>query len=280
MSEVKRTYEISLIPDVKSQITFLLDEKQNLTDFIGQNYEEFLAYIDSMSPDNLDPEKFESLQTIYSLVSDRHDMIIDQLMQDKMDLKELVKDLNEIKENQDQQKWQELVDVLFSEEPFEKDFDKFKKSITEEIAGLKKELTEVLDDWRATIESGEIKELALLLEAFAKEEAEEMGESEEDQDSMIEDLLSQLGAGEARSESCACGDQCACPPEKMAGSGDACCMGAEKKSGECCGKQDPCCQSKDKQNFEQTARVVNNEEDEELTEDAVNLMRNIMGGKK
>lgn len=214
-------YDISLLPILRKQVTYLESQKEELQKEIDARYQDFLDVIDSKSEDYKDTELYNSLETLYQLVEERKNRIAHDFDQDSKDLTILYKVLDEIEAKNDVAQFNELVADLFEHGEYKTSFDDFKEWLDEQIPLLLDELDTALFDWKSSVQEGKVQELALLMQVFQDED------EDEDDFSTLLDLDDEDESDD--DESC-CDDE------------DGCCTEDEDEEG-CCGRMSPCCKT-------------------------------------
>lgn len=215
-----KTYDISLLSSLQEQVAFYDKKHEETLASIQKMYTEFLEYLDGKSGDYADRPEYEDLQHIYEVTSSRLDRLVTLLDEEREATSYWTKQLTKVADGRDPELWNDLATTLIENNEYCEDASEFKSWVEEETGLLKKEMNEVFVDWRSTINEGHIKTLARLLDALNAEGDEDKSPSEVD----IIEALEQEAA-----------------PRKEGG----CCSSAETKSGPCCGRQTPCCRSKE-----------------------------------
>lgn len=204
-----RTFDISLLPSLQEQAAFFKNQSLELVSFCEDEYGRFLNFIDSYSDNTEDADIIESLEEIYSFAASRLEGLQEMMQQEVEGVEDWQKMLDRAAATGDTALWAEVADEMINQGDFKADANEFKAWATEEMASLKRGVTEVLSDWQAAIEEGNVTDLAKFIEAIDEMEEEE-AEGECCSDDECEDDE--------------CGEEC-------------------DESDECCGKQSPCCRT-------------------------------------
>jgi hypothetical protein len=213
-----KTYDISLLPSLQEQVLFYGEKNSDLTAHVEGAYQDFLSFVDAQSDAFASRPEYEDLQRVYQLANERMEALVKLLGEEREDVEYWGKQLEKISETRDPQQWQEVAVELIENGDYRADSGEFKAWVTQTSSELKEELSGVLEDWQACVTEDRVPELAKLLEVLASDEAE----AADDYDPFAE-------LNESDDE------------EKPEGG----CSSAQEASGGCCGRQTPCCKSKE-----------------------------------
>ena len=162
-----------------------MNKNSELATHVREAYEGFLAFVDSSSEALSGEPAYESLQQVYGLASARMDALLGVLDEEREDIAYWAKELDKVEKSQDLQHWQDIAAELIEGGDYCVNPQEFKTWISTQVAELEQELTELLEDWRACVQDGQIAELAYLLEALADEQ-------DDDDDDQFPDPFDQL----------------------------------------------------------------------------------------
>lgn len=265
-----RVYDISLLPALREQVAFYHQKNEELSAHVEQAYETFLNFVDSKSESLSGDESYDDLQRVYQMVCDRKEALLAVLDQEQDDIEFWEKKLGELNEKTDHEQWQSIATELIEDGDYRLDTKEFITWMTQQSTELQQELTELLDDWHAAVEEGAIKELSTLLEVLADDQESEgeeidpmrgLEEMSEGDDSSAEENGFRIEPGMTCHSGPSTrhpapdrvrGDEPIRHPELVSGSthqeeeaGGSCCATEQREAHGCCGRQVPCCRSKE-----------------------------------
>lgn len=213
-----KTYDISLLPSLQSQVLFYREKNSELTAHVEGAYQNFLSFVDAQSETFAERDEYDDLQRVYQLATERMEALVKVLGEEREDVEYWEKQIEKVSESRDPEHWNDIAVELIEGGDYRADAEEFKSWVTQTSSELEKELTDVLEDWHACIEEDRVPELAKLLEVIASDEEGK----EDDYDPFAELEESEDDA-----------------PQK------SCCSSAEQGRGGCCGRRVPCCRSKE-----------------------------------
>lgn len=158
-----------MLPVLRQQLLYMRDKRSALLDSILDLYNSFLEALDEASSDIEERGEGEELEKLYAVLVRRCENIETQRQYDEEGLDELLDVIEEIETNKDVEGWTMLTKELFETGEYKADTDAFKKMVDLECDALFKEAEGDFDDWAKAFSEGNIRELALLIEAIEDE---------------------------------------------------------------------------------------------------------------
>lgn len=258
-----RVYDISLLPALREQVAFYHQKNEELSAHVEQAYETFLTSVDSKSESLSGDDSYDDLQRVYQMVCDRKEALLAVLDQEQDDIEFWEKKLRELDGKTDHEQWQSIATELIEDGDYRLDTKEFITWLTQQSTELQQELTELLEDWHAAVEEGAIKELATLLEVLADDQ-----ESEGEEIDPMQGLEGMVAPDQARGDGLTRHPELSTRHPKLVSgpthqlrsprlvsgagastdqgeSGDSCCSTKQREEQGCCGRQVPCCRSKE-----------------------------------
>ncbi len=214
-----RSYDISLLPSLQEQLRFFKTQSYELLGFCEAEYGKFLAVIDAQSSATEDQATIDNLEDIYEFASERLEALKVMMTDEISALEEWEKSLSKVELTGNTALWAEVASEMIDDADFKPNAAEFIDWATTEMEGLRSSVLDVLTDWQAAIQEGNVAELAKFIEALDDMEAEEAD---------FEDQC--CDKDECDSEDC---EQSECETDN-----------------ECCGRQDPCCRTSDEEDEE------------------------------
>ena len=173
---------MSKLENLLEQTSFLLDRQLDAKNEGGKLFVELLSLIENKLKQTRDEEDRECLENIYDAMSGEAQKFSEDATDDIEFLKDQMQALKAIKEVPDKEKARELLSALIDEEEEIQETAAFKKDVLDEAQISRQNLMSIINDFKAALEEGNIKELEAMISSMVGEDEEEDFEDDEDLD--------------------------------------------------------------------------------------------------
>jgi len=168
---------------IDEQTTFLLEKQLEARDYCNNLFSEVLSLVDQkIQETDEESEDYKNIQRIHILISEQFSKFSDEVGDDIQFLEEQLKTIKLIKQMDDRQKAQELLNSLLEEGEQLLETDEFKKNLEEEADISKRNFITIIDDIKNALEDGNLQDLELILSSIANEEELYQFENNEEED--------------------------------------------------------------------------------------------------
>ena len=167
------------------QTSFLLEKQQELHENSQEVFDSIMQVISEKKAEleaGDDKSKLDDLHAIETRLKTQKEKSEDDFKQDIDFLQEQLEAIKQITNVQDEQKAQELLDMIIDPKDELLETEDFKSQISTEIMAAKNELNLMLEDIKNALEQGDLHELNLMLEAVADEQKLQEEQDEEDEE--------------------------------------------------------------------------------------------------
>lgn len=148
------------------------DKRSQLLDGTLDMYNSFLDALDDASQEYEERGQGEDLEKLYEVLVRRSENIERHRQFDDEALDELLEVLAAIEKEKDLEAWNELTEELFVSGEYKTELEPFKRMIDTDCATLQKETEQQFEDWMNAFNEGNVRPLALLIEAIDDEYSE------------------------------------------------------------------------------------------------------------
>jgi hypothetical protein len=160
------------VETILEQTSFLVDKQNELFQVVKAVYTDILNTIEKKIIESSDQDVLSDLNVIKEKILTHYNSIHEQIEQDIEFLGEQLKAISQIKEMEDKDKADELLNMLISKDEELLNTEHFKKKMNEDAQLSVNELKAMQDDLLNSLKENKIKELKLLLEAVKEHEAD------------------------------------------------------------------------------------------------------------
>ena len=202
------------------QTKFLLDKQKEVLQFFNDEFQSLYALLKAeqeQSEKVRAGSRLTSFSNVFSLLSYQEKRSIKQLEEDIAFLEEQLGAINEIKKSDDQEKKEELTQMMLEDDHQLADTEEFQIDIEKETELTKKNFKVMMNDIKAVLIDEGIEELEIILEAHAVETEKE-------------DEIESQDEGEDESSSGFCNEKCHEKNEKTSAP-NSCCNSCNSRSG-------------------------------------------------
>ena len=165
------------VQKILEQTSFLVEKQNELFKFVSDTYTDILNNLDIKIKQESSESVISDLNVIKEKISTHYKSLSEQITEDVDFLGEQLKAISQIKDMEDKDKAEELLNMLVEKEEELIDTEEFKKQVSEDLVLSTKELKMMHEDLLNSLKENNIQELKLMLEAV-QEHDKDLDEAE------------------------------------------------------------------------------------------------------
>ncbi len=166
---------MSRLEKLAEQTNFLLEMQKKAQKETNEVFSTLLDFLnEKVKSYSDDAERKALVEEISDILSGHAQQFTDEVQEDIEFLGEQAEALNQIKKIEDPEKTKEMLASMIEESEELPETEEFKKNVSEEYMLSKKNLLDMVEDIKASIEEGELKQVKLFLEALLSEQDNEL----------------------------------------------------------------------------------------------------------
>lgn len=167
------------IQKILEQTNFLLEKQNELFKFVSDTYTDILNNLEDKIKNESEQSVISNLNAIKENIATHYKHLSEEIREDINFLDEQLKAIIQIKDMEDKNKSEELLNMLIEKDENLMDTDEFKKQVKIDLLASTRELKSMHEDLLNSLEENKIKELKLMLEAVQDHEKDLEKEEEE-----------------------------------------------------------------------------------------------------
>lgn len=158
------------IQKILDQTNFLVEKQNELFKFVTDTYTDILNKLEEKAKKESDQAVISDLNSIKDNIAAHYKDLSEQITEDIDFLGEQLQAIVQVKEMEDKDKGEELLNMLVEKDENLIDTDEFKKQVEEDLIASTRELKAMHEDLLSSLEENKIQELKLMLEAVQEHE--------------------------------------------------------------------------------------------------------------